>query len=58
MSIIQPSSDHVYQEFLQAITSQVVQSRIGAARAVNRSLIGRKDSGGYAAKGVSSSAEV
>ena len=40
MSIIQPSSDQVYQEFLQAIKSQVVQSRIGAARAVNRSLIG------------------
>lgn len=40
MSIIQPSLDQVYQEFLQAIKSQVVQSRIGAARAVNRSLIG------------------
>lgn len=40
MSTIQPSSDQAYQEFLQAIKSQVVQSRIGAARAVNRSLIG------------------
>ena len=40
MSTIQPSSDRAYQEFLQAVKSQVVQSRIGAARAVNRSLIG------------------
>jgi len=40
MSTIQPSSDRAYQEFLQAIKSQVVQSRIGAARVVNRSLIG------------------
>ncbi|WP_204141254.1 YhcG family protein [Halomicronema sp. CCY15110] len=40
MSTIQPSSDRAYEEFLQAIKSQVVQSRIGAARAVNRSLIG------------------
>jgi predicted nuclease of restriction endonuclease-like (RecB) superfamily len=40
MSTIQPSSDHAYQDFLQAIKGQVVQSRIGAARAVNRSLIG------------------
>ncbi len=40
MSTVQPSSDRVYQEFLQAVKSQVTQSRIGAARAVNRSLIG------------------
>lgn len=40
MSTIQPFSDQAYQAFLQAIKSQVVQSRIGAARVVNRSLIG------------------
>ena len=40
MGTIQPASDRAYQEFLQAVKSQVVQSRIGAARAVNRSLIG------------------
>jgi predicted nuclease of restriction endonuclease-like (RecB) superfamily len=40
MGTIKPASDRAYQEFLQAIKSQVVQSRIGAARAVNRSLIG------------------
>lgn len=40
MGTIQPASDRAYQDFLQAIKSQVVQSRIGAARAVNRSLIG------------------
>ncbi|MEM9266601.1 MAG: PDDEXK nuclease domain-containing protein [Cyanobacteria bacterium P01_F01_bin.13] len=39
MSSITPSSDSAYQDFLQAIKSQVVQSRVGAARAVNRSLI-------------------
>jgi predicted nuclease of restriction endonuclease-like (RecB) superfamily len=40
MGSIQPASDRAYQDFLQAIKSQVVQSRIGTARAVNRSLIG------------------
>jgi predicted nuclease of restriction endonuclease-like (RecB) superfamily len=40
MGTIQPASDRAYQDFLQAIKSQVVQSRIGTARAVNRSLIG------------------
>jgi predicted nuclease of restriction endonuclease-like (RecB) superfamily len=40
MRTIQPASDRAYQDFLQAIKSQVVQSRIGTARAVNRSLIG------------------
>jgi predicted nuclease of restriction endonuclease-like (RecB) superfamily len=40
MGTIQPASDRAYQDFLQAIKGQVVQSRIGAARAVNRSLIG------------------
>ncbi|MBT9311321.1 PDDEXK nuclease domain-containing protein [Leptothoe kymatousa] len=39
MSSIKPSSDSAYQDFLRAIKSQVVQSRVGAARAVNRSLI-------------------
>ncbi|NEZ64005.1 DUF1016 domain-containing protein [Leptolyngbyaceae cyanobacterium CCMR0082] len=39
MSSITPSSDSAYQDFLRAIKSQVVQSRVGAARAVNRSLI-------------------
>ena len=39
MSTIQPSSDSAYQDFLQAIKAQVVQSRVGAARAVNRALI-------------------
>ena len=40
MSSITPSSDSAYQDFLKAIKSQVVQSRVSAARAVNRSLIG------------------
>ena len=39
MTSITPSSDSAYQDFLRAIKSQVVQSRVGAARAVNRSLI-------------------
>ena len=40
MSSIRPSSDPTYQDFLRDIKRQVVQSRIGAVRAVNRSLIG------------------
>lgn len=40
MSSITPSPDLAYQDFLQAIRTQAVQSRVGAARAVNRSLIG------------------
>ena len=40
MTSITPSSDSAYQDFLRAIKSQVVQSRVGAARAVNCSLIG------------------
>jgi predicted nuclease of restriction endonuclease-like (RecB) superfamily len=40
MSTIKPSSDRAYQDFLQEIKTQVVQSRIDAARMVNRSLIG------------------
>jgi predicted nuclease of restriction endonuclease-like (RecB) superfamily len=40
MSIIQPSSDQTYRAFLQAVKRQVVQSRIEAARSVNRSLLG------------------
>lgn len=40
MSAITPSSDPTYQNFLQEIKTQVVQSRIGAARAINRALIG------------------
>ncbi|MEM1256438.1 MAG: PDDEXK nuclease domain-containing protein [Cyanobacteria bacterium P01_H01_bin.21] len=39
MTSIKLSGDSAYQDFLQAIKRQVVQSRIGAARAVNRSLI-------------------
>lgn len=39
MSEITPSPNSTYQDFLQDIKSQVIQSRIGAARAVNRSLI-------------------
>lgn len=40
MSTVQPSSDQAYQDFLRAVKRQVTQSRIEAARAVNRSLIG------------------
>ena len=40
MTSVTPSPDSAYQDFLLAIKSQVVQSRVGAARAVNRSLIG------------------
>ncbi|MBY0575959.1 MAG: PDDEXK nuclease domain-containing protein [Gallionellaceae bacterium] len=40
MSIITSSADNRYQDFLRDIKTQVAQSRIGAARAVNRSLIG------------------
>jgi len=39
MSTIKPSFDRAYQDFLRDIKIQVVQSRIEAARAVNRSLI-------------------
>jgi predicted nuclease of restriction endonuclease-like (RecB) superfamily len=39
MSSITPSSDPAYQDFLQEIKVQVVQSRVDAARAVNRALI-------------------
>ncbi|MBL1179074.1 PDDEXK nuclease domain-containing protein [Pantanalinema sp. GBBB05] len=40
MSKIQPSSDQAYLNFLQEIKAQVVQSRLSAARSLNRSLIG------------------
>lgn len=40
MSIITPPSSNRYQDFLRDIKTQVAQSRLGAARAVNRSLIG------------------
>ncbi|GAP99879.1 PDDEXK nuclease domain-containing protein [Leptolyngbya sp. NIES-2104] len=40
MSSITPSSDPAYQDFLREIKAQVVQSRISAARSINRSLIG------------------
>ena len=40
MSAITPSSDPAYQDFLREIKAQVVQSHIGAARSVNRALIG------------------
>ena len=40
MSIITPPSSTRYQDFLRDIKTQVAQSRLGAARAVNRSLIG------------------
>lgn len=40
MSVITPRSDPAYQDFLREIKAQVVQSRIGAARAVNRALVG------------------
>ncbi|MBC6422946.1 MAG: DUF1016 domain-containing protein [Hormoscilla sp. SP12CHS1] len=40
MSIISHSGDRTYREFLQDMKTQVVQSRIEAARSVNRSLIG------------------
>lgn len=39
MSEITPSNNCAYQEFLREVKAQVVQSRILAARAVNRSLI-------------------
>ncbi|MBE9012686.1 DUF1016 domain-containing protein, partial [Pseudanabaenaceae cyanobacterium LEGE 13415] len=40
MSNITPSTDSAYQSFLREIKAQVAQSRIDAARSVNRSLIG------------------
>ena len=40
MSAITPPSDLAYHNFLQEIKAQVFQSRIGAARSINRSLIG------------------
>ena len=40
MSEIVPSADSAYWDFLRDIKTRVVESRIGAARAVNRSLIG------------------
>ena len=40
MSVITPPSSPRYQDFLRDIKTQVAQSRLGAARAVNRSLIG------------------
>jgi predicted nuclease of restriction endonuclease-like (RecB) superfamily len=40
MSAITPSSNPAYQDFLREIKAQVIQSRIGAARSVNRALIG------------------
>lgn len=40
MSEITPSPDLTYQDFLREIKAQVVQSRLGAARAINRALIG------------------
>jgi predicted nuclease of restriction endonuclease-like (RecB) superfamily len=39
MSSITPSSDPAYQDFLREIKVQVVQSRVDAARTVNRALI-------------------
>lgn len=40
MSTIKPSSERAYRDFLREIKTQVIQSRIGAVRAINRSLIG------------------
>ncbi len=40
MSTITPQPNIRYQDFLHDIKAQVAQSRIGAVRAVNRSLIG------------------
>lgn len=40
MSTITPPASNRYQDFLRDIKTQVAQSRLGAARAVNRSLIG------------------
>lgn len=40
MSTIKPPASNRYQDFLRDIKTQVAQSRLGAARAVNRSLIG------------------
>lgn len=40
MSTITPPSSNRYQDFLRDIKTQVAQSRLGAARAFNRSLIG------------------
>jgi predicted nuclease of restriction endonuclease-like (RecB) superfamily len=39
VSIIRPSSDTAYQDFLRAFKSRVTQSRVNTARAVSRSLI-------------------
>jgi predicted nuclease of restriction endonuclease-like (RecB) superfamily len=40
MSFIEPNTDRRYQDFLHEIKTLVVQSRIQAARSVNRALIG------------------
>jgi hypothetical protein len=40
LTLITPPTDNRYQDFLRDIKTQVAQSRLGAARAVNRSLIG------------------
>lgn len=40
MNTITPQPNICYQDFLRDIKTQVAQSRLGAARAVNRSLIG------------------
>ena len=40
MSTITPPASNRYQDFLRDIKTQVAQSRLGTARAVNRSLIG------------------
>lgn len=40
MSTITPPASRRYQDFLRDIKTQVAQSRLGAARAVNRGLIG------------------
>lgn len=39
MSMIEPSGDRTYQDFLQQVTALVRQSRVGVARSVNRELI-------------------
>ena len=40
MSTIKPPTNNRYHDFLRDIKTQVAQSRLGAARAINRSLIG------------------
>lgn len=40
MSTIKPPTNNRYHDFLRDIKMQVAQSRLGATRAVNRSLIG------------------